>query len=510
LRRLFARLGLHHAEHVSIARDFSVYSAVNVVSLVLLLGTALILRRYLGAVQAGIWITLELLPKYAQYAPLGVLNSAERDLPYLLGARRADEFERRKHTLVWLLNGIGAVLMIAGFAGALIVRSRTSSPELVAGLVAYAPILWLQILAAFYVVLYRARKRFVVLSTRQGIANFLKAALTMAGGYAFGLYGVFGALLAASAIQVALFHSGLDERFERFFDAALVRPMLIDGLPMLLGAVAFETIRNADVIVIPSALGFAAAGVYSVTPIVCQGVFYFPNTLSLVMFPRFQERYGETQDAGSLQRFIEMPLRVLGDALLAGIIGLMVALPPIIMAVLPDYAGSIAPLPIMLVATYFLCLSPPAGQFLLTIHKQVPALFIALPAMALALAGAYVGAARGLVALAEGIAFASLVYCVTVNLYAYAMLGLLKDGVRLLTIIGAKAVVGLGLAWAIVRFVPEGPPPFSLIGGWRLVAAAAVAAPLLVSAIRHMRTLSRTSSTGQNQAISVDKRVIGH
>src|SRR5207244_6003550 len=110
-------------EHVSVARDFTVYSAVNVVSLVLLLGTALILRRYLGAVQAGIWITLELLPNYAQYAPLGVLNSAERDLPFLLGAGRLDEFERRKHTLFWLINGIGAMLTIAAAGSAIVFRS---------------------------------------------------------------------------------------------------------------------------------------------------------------------------------------------------------------------------------------------------------------------------------------------------------------------------------------------------------------------------------------------------
>ena len=495
---------------MSVARDFSVYSAVNLVSLVLLLGTALILRRYLGAVQAGIWITLELLPNYAQYAPLGVLNSAERDLPYLLGAGRIDEFDRRKHTLFWLINGIGAALTVAAVIGAVVFEARGSARELVVGLFAYAPILWLQILSAYDVVLYRARKRFVELSTRQGIANLTKAVLTMACGYTFGLYGVFAALLIATGIQAILFHHGLGERFERVFDRAVIGPMVAAGFPMLLGAVAFETIRNADRIVIPAVFDLGAAGIYSVTPIVCQGVFYFPNTLSLVMFPRFQQRYSETQDSASLQRFVEVPLHVLGDALLAAIIVLMVAVTTGGTAILPDYGASIAPLPVMLVATYLLCLAPPAGQFLITFHKQVRVLFIALPAMGLALAAGYLGAAKGLVGVAVGVAFASLVHTVGVNLYVFSSLGRLPHGIRVIVMIGIKAAVALGLVWAIERVVPAGSPPFSWIGGWRLIAALAVAAPLVVSAIRHVGSLSGPSPAAQNPAILVDKGSSGH
>ena len=166
LTGFLARIELHHREHVSVARDFSVYSAVNIVSLVLLLGTSLVLRKYLGTYFAGIWALLELLPAYAQYAHLGVLNAAERDLPYLLGARRDEDFERRKHTLLWLSHGLGVLLGAALAIGAVVTRSRVSSQTLFIGLLAYAPLLWTQILAAYYVVLYRARKRFVQLSGR--------------------------------------------------------------------------------------------------------------------------------------------------------------------------------------------------------------------------------------------------------------------------------------------------------------------------------------------------------
>src|SRR5215213_7164856 len=124
LRSVFTRAGVHRAEHLSVARDFSVYSALNIISLVLLLGTGLVLRRYLGLYLAGVWTALEVLPAYAGYAHLGTLNAAERELPFLLGARRTGDFEKLKHTLFWLSHGLGALLAIGLVVAAFVLRPR--------------------------------------------------------------------------------------------------------------------------------------------------------------------------------------------------------------------------------------------------------------------------------------------------------------------------------------------------------------------------------------------------
>jgi O-antigen/teichoic acid export membrane protein len=488
LTALLSRLGVRRREHVSVARDFSIYSGVNLVSLVLLLSTGLVLRRYLGLTLAGIWTGLEVLPAYAAYAHLGVLNAAERELPFLLGARRADAFDRLKHTLLWLSHGLGLLLAAGLTIAAFAMRSRIERPFFI-GLLVYAPLLWTQILATYYLLLFRARQRFVELSGRQAIANLLKAVLTVAGGYAFGIYGVFAALLTASIIQLLLFHHGLAERFERRFDLALLGPLLVDGMPMLAGAVAFETIRNADRIVIGSVLGFTALGVYSVTQIVCQGIYYLPNALSTVMFPRFQARYGETQAADSLRKFVEVPLHALADVLLAAISVLLVALPPAIRAFLPAFADTIPPLRVMLVGTYFLCLSPPAGQFLLTVRKQTPALFVALPATAVALGGAYLGAASGLVGVAAGVASACFVEFVGINVYALSHFADARSIAGQVLGIAATAALWIAATLLIERIVPEGPGVTSVIGGWRLLAVGLLAVPLLARAARRIRAL---------------------
>lgn len=493
MNRLLGRLGVRHREHVSVARDFSVYSAVNVASLVLLLSINLLLRRSLGPYFAGIWSALDLLPGYAAFAHLGILNAAERELPFLIGAKRTRDFDGTKHTLLWLTHGIGLLLATTVVIGAVAFRDRLSRPTFI-GLLLYAPYLWAQLLATYYLVLYRARRRFVALSQRQGAANFVKAVLMLTCGYTFGLFGVLGAVVAASLLLVALLHGGLDETFERVFERARILPLLKAGVPILAGGAAFETLRpggttGADQVIILATLGAAPLGAYSVTAIVCQGLFYLPNALSTVMYPRFQERYSQTQSATSLRKFVEVQLHVLADVLLAAITVLLVALPPAIAAFLPKYVDTIAPLRVMLVATYFVALAPPAGQFLLTIHKQNLTLFIAVPVTALAFVAGSYGAAYGLVGVAVGVAVACVVEFLAINIYA-----LLHFSKPVAVIAQLGTLCGTAAAWllavvAVERFVPAGPPVIALVGGWRLVVVGLLCLPLLVRATRRIQAL---------------------
>ena len=113
----------------------------------------------------------ELLPTYVgTYGHFGALTAAERELPYLLGARRADDFDSLRDTLFWFVHGVGVLLALGLAVVVLALRSRITE-QTFAGLLLYAPILWAQLAATYYVVLYRARKRFGELSARQGGSN---------------------------------------------------------------------------------------------------------------------------------------------------------------------------------------------------------------------------------------------------------------------------------------------------------------------------------------------------
>jgi len=487
VNRLLARFGVRHDEHVSVARDFT-YSGLNSVSLILLLSTALVLRRYLGPYLTGIWTGLELLPTYVgTYGHFGALTAAERELPFLLGARRERDFDALRHTLFWFVHGTGLILALALAVAAFAVRSRVSE-QTFAGMLLYAPILWAQLAATYSVVLYRARKRFGELSARQGGSNLLKAVLLVSGAYWFGLPGVLAVELVAALLLAGVLHAGLREPFARVFDRSLLPPLIAAGVPMVAGAVAFETLRGADQMVILARLGPTNLGVYSLTSIICSGIFYVPNVLSTVMYPRFQERFATTDSVHSLRRFVEVQLLVLADVLLAAIAILVVALPPAIAAFFPKFVDTVPPLRVLLIGTYFLCLTPPAAQFLLTIHKQVRALCIGVPAMLLALGAAYVGADYGLAGVATGVSIACLAEFVAINAYAFSHFADLQSiASRLAGIVATAAIVGAAIA-AIDRFVPPGPPAIAVIGGWRLAAAGLLTLPLLVRAGRRIQS----------------------
>jgi O-antigen/teichoic acid export membrane protein len=486
LAGLLTRLGVRQSAHVSVARDFT-YSGLNSVSLVLLLSTAIVLRRYLGPYLTGIWTALELLPTYVgTYGHFGALTAAERDLPFLLGARREREFDALRQTLFWFVHGVGAALALALAATALAVRSRVEA-QTFTGMLLYAPILWAQLAATYYVVLYRARRRFGELSVRQGGSNLLKAVLLVAGAYGFGLPGVLVVELGAALLLAGVLHAGLREPFARVFDRSLLPPLIAAGVPMVAGAVAFETLRGADQMMILAVLGPTPLGVYSLTSIVCSGLFYIPNVLSTVMYPRFQERFATTDSARSLRRFVEVQLLVLADVLLAAIVVLGVALPPAIAAFFPKFVETVPPLRVMLVGTYFLCLTPPAAQFLLTVHKQVRALYVSVPAMLLALGAAYVGTRYGLAGVAAGVSIACVAEFIAINAYAFSHFADAGAIAGRLATIAITAAVVVALAQAIEAIVPPGPAAFAVIGGWRLVAIGALICPLLLRAARRVR-----------------------
>ena len=499
MHRFFARLGVHRREHVSVARDFS-FSSANSVSLVLLLSTGLLLRRYLGPYLTGIWVGLELLPTYVgTYGHLGALTAAERELPFLLGARRDRDFDRLKDTLFWFVHGVGLLLALGLVAAALIRRPHVRA-QTFHGMLLYAPILWAQLAATYYVILYRARKRFGALSLRQGTTNTVKAVLLVGGAYLFGLPGVLVVELGGALLLAAVLHLGLRERFAAVFDPSLIPALVADGVPMVAGVIAFESMRGADQFVILATMGPTLLGVYSLTSIICNGIFYIPNVLSMVMYPRFQERYGATADPLSLRRFVELPLDVLAETLLAAIAVLLIALPPMLTVWFPQYVGGIPALRVMLVGTYFLCLTPPAGQLLLTLRKQVRALFIVVPATALAFAAAYAGSRYGLAGVAGGVSIVCFAEFAAVNAYAFShFCGAAEIAGRLARLSGTAAAVFLATA-AIDRLVPAGPPAVAWFGGWKLLAISLIALPLLLRAWRRVRTIQSPDSVDNANA----------
>lgn len=488
MHRLFARLGVHRREHVSVARDFS-FSSANSLSLILLLGTGLLLRRYLGPYLTGVWVALELLPTYVgTYGHFGTLTAAERELPFLLGAKREHDFERLKHTLFWFVHGVGLLLAL-GLVAAAFVRRPHVNAQTFNGMLLYAPILWAQLAATYYVVLYRSRKRFGALSLRQSSTNAIKALLLVGGAYVFGLPGVLVVELGGALLLAALLHVGLRERFAAVFVPSLIPKLVADGVPMVAGAIAFETMRGADQFVILATMGPTRLGVYSLTSAICSGMFYIPNVLSTVMYPRFQERYGATADALSLRRFVELPLDILAETLLAAIAVLLVALPPVITAWFPQFVDGIRPLQVMLVGTYFLCLTPPAGQLLLTVRKQVHALFIAVPAAALAFGAAYAGSRYGLIGVASGVALAFFAEFVALNTYAFSHFCGAAEIARLLGRLTGTAAAVVLITLAVGQLVPVGPPLIAWFGGWRVLAISLVAVPLLARAVGRIQSL---------------------
>jgi O-antigen/teichoic acid export membrane protein len=448
--RLRSRLPRTSSEHLAIVRDFSWYSIANVLSLLLLLGTALLLRRYLGPYFAGIWTALELIPLYATYAHVGVLSAAERELPYLAGAGRTEDLRRHRSTVYWFAQMLGAGAGLAVAAAGVLLRDRVSH-ESSTGLIVYGWLVYVQVVSSCYLVFYRTAKRFVALSSRQAVANVAKAAATLAGGAAAGIYGVYAGLAVGAAIQLWLLRAAVDERLPWRFDRRVLRPLVQAGFPILAIGVAFDTMRTADRLGIAAVLGAEPLGVYSVAALVAQGLFYLPNALTIVLYPRLQERFGATGDPATLRRMLELPLSVVSDALLIVCAATAILLPPFVRVWMPQFTDAVRPAMILLVAVYFASLSTFPAQTLLTLRAEGRLLLVSVAAMLAALGGAWWAARSGLTVVAAVVGAAAVAYCLLVNAAALRALSTARWASRLGALSGRPtaallAVVAIALA----------------------------------------------------------------
>ena len=144
---------------------------------------------------------------------------------------------------------------------------------------------------------------------------------------------------------------------------------------------------------------------------------------------------------------------------------------------------------ILLVGTYFLCLTPPASQLLLTVRKQMHALFISVPGVALGFGAALIGSRYGLSGVAIGVSLVFFAEFVAVNAYAFSHFCGARDIVVLIGRITLTAAVLVLVALAVESFVPAGPPLVAWFGGWRVLVISLAVLPLLVRSARRIRAI---------------------
>jgi len=383
--------------------------------------TGILLRILLDPAQMGIWQAVKLLLSYGNYANLGVSKGAAREFTVALGRGDTSRAERGLN-VAFAVNTLtslcyAAVLVGAGAWIGLSGEGRWSAAW-AAGLIAVGGLAVLSRYVTFHVTILRCKQDFKATSQ----LSILEAVLTLAvcglATWRWGLWGLYGGTLVVLLGAMLFVRRRRAVSLRWAWDTGEIRRLIAIGGPILLAGTISSLFRSLDKLMI---LGYLSdreiqLGCYSAALMVTMQLYGLGTMLSIVMGPRYGQTFGRWGDRGSVARLAARATELCAAAmaLLGGLA--IVAAPPLLAWLLPEYQSGLAPLVWLVPGVLALCVALPAAQHLVAVNRQTRALGAVAIATAFAALGNHIAltGGYGLEGVAAATAAGYVAYCVLI------------------------------------------------------------------------------------------------
>ena len=372
--------------------DWAVVGSAEIVCQSLGMVTSLLLRMLLDPAQMGVWQGVRLFLSYGNYANLGASKGAAREFSVALGSGDTAKAERGLN-LAFTANTLSSLAYAALFVGAglwIALDGRGAwCGAWAAGLAVGGLLAVLGRYVSFQVTILRAKQAFGITSR----LTMLEAAVTLAvGGLAtwqWGLPGLYAGTLAVTLGSAAYLAARGGLRFCWAWDRGELQRLIAIGGPMLAAGAVFTLFRSLDKLMI---LGYLSdrefqLGCYSLALMVSTQLYGIGNMLSIVMGPRYGEKFGRCRDRRQVALLAARAseLQAAAMALAAGLSLILAG--PVLGRILPDYETGLRPLVWLLPGVVLLSLALPASQYLVAVDRQGRALLAVVLATGMTAAG---------------------------------------------------------------------------------------------------------------------------
>ena len=250
-----------------VVKDTAWYGVATYLAQALGLISAVLVRRYLGPAGMGLWTALMLIPTYANYSHLGVLNAAEREVPFLYGRQdwqRAAVVRDVAFTITLLAALASTVVLLVLAAW----RSNANAPEVATGFRLIILVVWAQLGFAFYGILARAARRFKDLGFLAVVAAVVNIVAIVVLASRFGVPGMLLATVVAYSVMILYLALRLKLPVRPLLPWREVGRLLAIGLPIMVYGVISDTLMNIDKITTVALLGTTSLGFYTLATMV--------------------------------------------------------------------------------------------------------------------------------------------------------------------------------------------------------------------------------------------------
>ncbi len=359
--------------------DVGSYSASLMMTQFVTLAAAILMRRFLGPTQTGIWSFVQVLLSYSEYASLGLLSAVTFRVPFYRGKGDHAKVLSIQNTVFSFSILTSAILSLGILIYAWIQRGSLSL-ELSIGLLFAVVLIFLQRTNGLLVSLVRAYKLFALAGRQMFLSAIVNAILIALLSYYFKLYGFMLAMCLSFLFNIVYIfaHQKFDLRWSISRDELF--SLIKYGFPLMIVALLTTFFETIDRIMITKYLGFEALGFYGIGLMTFNYINSIPNAFSIVTIPNLQEKYGVRESKEDLKSFLSR-----SNYLVSGMIALLIGLawfliPALVDRILPKFAQGVDSMRILILSTFFIGLGQAYLQFIYVIKKHM----VLLPFTALA------------------------------------------------------------------------------------------------------------------------------
>ncbi|MBP1908197.1 oligosaccharide flippase family protein [Methanolobus bombayensis] len=349
--------------------DASHYSAVRLVTRILLILRGIIVARLLGPSLFGIWNILLVFLSYSQHSHLGLREAMLKEIPFYKGRMEPERSELVKNTvyyeMIFISLAISASLLLASF-----LLPDTYSSVFITGLRLIALVVILQQLYSFYLGLLAANSNFIVIGKITLIFTFLSVITIYPLILMYELNGAIFSITISYVIALILIRKTKRYIFHMNIRFDEIVRLLKVGFPLLLISFMYELLGSIDKLMIAGLINETELGYYSIGVVIANLIFYVPSVIGSVIFPSMMEIRGATDKLNHLKNYIIEPTFAL-SYLMPLIIGVTYLMFPLfIKGILPEYIPGVNAAKILVVLMFFMSLSTISNKFAIAIDKQ--------------------------------------------------------------------------------------------------------------------------------------------
>lgn len=379
--------------------DWLLVGGTTVITQVLGTAISLILRKALDPAAMGIWQALKLLLANSNYANMGISKGAARELSIAVGRGNIDDV-RPGLNLAFTVNTITSILYGAAVAGAgvWIGLSGSSFAEgWAVGLAVMGLLVVLQRYVTFQVTLMRSAQNFRATAQLSVLEAVLTLVLCGIATWFWRLPGLYGSTVAVMIASTIFLHCRGAFALRLAWNWPEVRRLATIGSPIMLAGVVSTLFRTLDRWMI---LGYLADGTfqlgcYSLALLVSAQLYGAGNMLATVVGPKLGESLGRNGTVRATASLAARASELQAAALaLPGALA-VVAVPPLLGWLLPDYRDGLPPMYWLVPGTIALSLALVPSQYLVTVDRQGWNLVAIVLATLFGAAGNYVALCGG-------------------------------------------------------------------------------------------------------------------